>query len=113
MVIGFASGIEAEEVPMVSGRALCFGNFDLVGVILAYVEVIAAPHVTQFAPVPVPRFNPPTVDVGRQVQNHLLELLAAGAIRPIIGRTVPFEEVAQALEGMESRQTVGRVVVTR
>ena len=113
LVIGFASGIEAEEVPMVSGRALCFGNFDLVGVILAYVEAAAAAHLTQFAPVPVPRFNPPTVDVGRHIQDHLLELLAAGAIQPIIGRTVPFEGLAQALDGMESRETIGRVVVTR
>ena len=36
LVVGFASGIEAEEVPMISGRVLCFGNFDIVGVILAY-----------------------------------------------------------------------------
>jgi NADPH2:quinone reductase len=113
LVVGFASGIEAEEIPMVSGRALCFGNFDLVGVILAYVEAAAAPHVTRFAPVPVPRFNPPTVDVGRQIHDHLLELLSAGAIRPIIGRTVGFEGLAQALDDMESRATVGRVVVTR
>ena len=113
LVIGFASGIEAEEIPMVSGRALCFGNFDLVGVILAYVDAAAAAHLTQFAPVPVPRFNPPTVDTGRHIQDHLLELLAAGAIRPIVGRTVPFERLAQALDGMESRETIGRVVVTR
>ena len=39
LVVGFASGIEAEEVPMISGRALCFGNFDIVGVILAYLDV--------------------------------------------------------------------------
>ena len=113
LVVGFASGIEAEEVPMVSGRALCFGNFDLVGVILSYVEATTVPHVTKFAPVPVPRFNPPTVDIGRQIQGRLLELLAAGAIRPMIGRTVPFEGLAQALDDMESRATVGRVVVTR
>ena len=103
LVVGFASGIEAEEVPMVSGRALCFGNFDLVGVILSYVEATTVPHVTKFAPVPVPRFNPPTVDIGRQIQGRLLELLAAGAIRPMIGRTVPFEGLAQALDDMESR----------
>ena len=36
LVVGFASGIEAEEVPMVSGRMFCFGNFSIVGVILAY-----------------------------------------------------------------------------
>ncbi len=67
LCVGFASGIEIEEVPMVSGRALCFGNFDIVGVILAYVEAAAAPQATEHVPVPVPRFNPPTTEVGRQV----------------------------------------------
>jgi NADPH2:quinone reductase len=113
LCVGFASGIEAEEVPMVSGRALCFGNFDLVGVILAYVDEDVIPHVSGFVPVPVPRFNPPSTEMGRQVQAHLLELLAAGSIRPIVGTVVPFEGLAHALDEMESRRTVGRIVVTR
>jgi NADPH:quinone reductase len=113
LVVGFASGIEAEEVPMVSGRVLCFGNFDLIGVILAYVDAGALPRSGDFLPVPVPRFNAPTVEMGRQVQAHLLELLAAGAIRPIVGRTVPFAGLAEALDEMESRSTIGRIVVTR
>jgi len=113
LVVGFAGGIEAEEIPMVSGRALCFGNFELVGVILSYVDVDKLPYVTGFVPVPVPRFNPPTTDLGRQIQAHLLELLAAGTIRPIVGRTVPFEGLAEALDDMEARRTIGRTVVTR
>ncbi len=113
LVVGFASGIEAEEIPMVSGRALCFGNFDIVGVILAYVDAAVLPYVSSFVPVPVPRFNPPTTDEGGGVQAHLLELLAGGAIRPIVGRTVPFDGLAQALDDMESRTTIGRTVVTR
>jgi NADPH:quinone reductase-like Zn-dependent oxidoreductase len=111
--VGFAAGIEAEEVPTVSGRALCFGNFDLVGVILAYVEPAVVPFVSDFVPVPVPRFNPPTTEVGRQVQDHLVELLAAGSIHPVVGATVPFDHVPAALEDMESRRTVGRTVVMR
>jgi NADPH2:quinone reductase len=98
---------------MVSGRALCFGNFDLVGVILAYVDEESLPSVGNFVPVPVPRFNPPTTEVGREVHTHLLQLLAAGAIRPVIGNVIPLEELARALDEMESRSTVGRTVVTR
>jgi NADPH:quinone reductase-like Zn-dependent oxidoreductase len=113
LIVGFASGIEAEETPMVSGRALCFGNFDLLGVILAYVDAGALPHVGGFVPVPVPRFNPPTADVGQRVQAHLLRLLAAGSIHPVVGAVVPFEKLAQALDDMEGRTTVGRTVVTR
>ncbi|HET6873166.1 MAG TPA: zinc-binding dehydrogenase [Acidimicrobiales bacterium] len=113
LCVGFASGIEAEEVPMVTGRALCFGNFDLVGVILAYTQPAHAPYAGDFLPVPVPRFNPPTTEVGRRVHEHLLDLLTAGRIRPLVGATVPFEDLPGALEDMEARRTVGRTVVTR
>jgi NADPH2:quinone reductase len=113
LVVGFASGIEAEEVPLVSGRALCFGNFDIVGVILAYVPDDLPPSLKLPTPVPVPRFNPPPPGTGARVQAHLVELLAAGNIRPIVGRTWAFEELPQALEEMEARNTVGRVVIER
>jgi NADPH2:quinone reductase len=98
---------------MVSGRVLCFGNFDIVGVILAYVDPAALPFVNDHVREPVPRFNPPTTDVGERVQAHLLELLSAGAIRPVVGATVPFEDLAGALDDMESRATTGRIVVKR
>lgn len=113
LCVGFASGIEAEEVPLISGRALCFGNFDLLGVILAYVDPAHAPYVTDHVSVPVPRFNPPTTDIGQRVQAHLLELLSEGRIRPTIGATVAFEDLPRALENMESRRTVGRTAVAR
>jgi len=113
LVVGFASGIEAEEVPMISGRMLCFGNFDIVGVILSYRDP-AIPAGLQFEmPVPVPRFNSPPAEQGQAVQAHLLELLAAGSIRPVVGDRVAFEQLPQALEAMEARQTMGRVVVER
>ena len=113
LVIGFASGIEAEEQALVTGRALCFGNFDIVGVILSYVDPAAAAFATPFAPVPVPRFNPPTSAVGERIQARLLELLDRGAIRPIVGQRVPFEALAHALDQMEARSTMGRIVVER
>ena len=113
LMVGFASGIEAEEVPMVSGRALCFGNFDIVGVILAYRDR-SIPASLQFEmPVPVPRFNSPPADQGEAVQAHLLELLDAGVIRPVVGDRVAFEQLPEALEAMEARQMFGRVVVER
>lgn len=113
LMVGFASGIEAEEVPMVTGRMMCFGNFDLVGVILAYTPPEIVGRIAGASNMPVPRFNPPTTDIAREVQDHLLELLAAGAIRPVVGSEVPFEQLPQALEAMEARQTTGRVVLLR
>jgi len=49
--------------------------------------------------------------VGREVQAHLVELLRAGQIRPVVGQVVRFEQLPVALEEMEARTTVGRIVV--
>ena len=113
LVVGFASGIEAEEVPAVSGRMLCFGNFDLIGVILTYIDAPPGGIPGSLAPIPVPRFNPCSTDTGRRVQAHLVELLEAGAIRPNVGARFGFEELPEALERMEARQTTGRVIIDR
>jgi NADPH:quinone reductase len=103
LVVGFASGIEAEETPMVSGRTLCFGNISLMGVLLAYRASSLVP--------PGSGFNPTPRDVGETVHAHLVELLRARRIRPLVGKTVPFEQLPAALEEMEDRRTIGRVVV--
>ncbi len=103
LIVGFASGIEAEEVPMVTGRMFCFGNYAVLGVILSYQD-----------PTTVPRgfgYNPMPRSVGEQVNAALEELLRAGTIHPIVGKVVPFEDLPLALEDMENRSTIGRVVV--
>jgi NADPH2:quinone reductase len=102
LVVGFASGIEAEEVPMVNGRTLCFGNLSLLGVILTYHDGPLRAGTG---------FNPVPRSVGDQVHASLVELLRAGRIRTLVGRTVPFESLPQALDDMEDRATIGRVVV--
>ncbi len=101
LVVGFASGIEAEEVPMVNGRALCFGNFSLVGVILSY------------SPPPPPGlgYNPTPPEIGKQIHERLVGMLREGKIRPLVSKVVDFENLPQALEEMEARNTTGRVVV--
>jgi len=103
LVIGFASGIEAEEVPMVNGRTLCFGNISLMGVILSYRDPKAVP--------PGSGFNPTPPEVGQQVHERLVEMLRAGRIRPLVGKTVPFVDLPAALDQMEDRATIGRVVI--
>lgn len=111
LVVGFASGIEAEEVPLISGRALCFGNFDIIGVILTYLDVPTGGIPGEFAPVAVPRFNPCPTEMGLRIQQNLLELLAAQKIYPTIGSRFRFESLPHALELIESRSTMGRVVI--
>lgn len=89
LILGFSSGIEAEDAPMPPPRKMMFGNFSLAGVLLSY----------------------PDDDARKAVHGHLLELLAEGRIRPIVGQTVSFSDLPEALEALEQRKTIGRTVV--
>jgi NADPH2:quinone reductase len=103
VIAGFASGIEHEDEGIVP-RPVLFGNFDLVGVCHAYVD----------DPVAFKRdttFNFPAHRDGVRVHGELLDLVRGGAIRSVIGKELPFAELPDGLVAMESRETIGRVVV--
>ena len=102
-MVGFSGGIEAEDTG-IPPRPICFGQFALAGVLLAY----------SFDPLNLKRatgFNLFPRSVGEEVHAHLLELLAEKRIRPIVGSVVPFDAVPAGLEAMEARTTFGRTVV--
>jgi NADPH2:quinone reductase len=84
-------------------RKVAMGNFSVLGVMLGYNDM----------PIELRKFGlntfPPAV--GREVHAALLALVAAGAIRPVIGRRISMSEVATALEDHEQRRTTGRTVV--
>jgi NADPH2:quinone reductase len=84
-------------------RKVSMGNFSVIGVILAYLEV----------PLEFRRFgvNPFPPSVGREVHSALSDLVAAGKIRPAIGRRIAMADVAQALTDHAERRTSGRTVV--
>jgi NADPH:quinone reductase-like Zn-dependent oxidoreductase len=102
-MVGFSGGIEAEDTG-ITPRPICFGQFALAGVLLAY----------SHDPVSLKRetgFNLFPRSVGEEVQARLLELLANKRVRPIIGSVVPFDALPAGLEAMEARKTIGRTVV--
>jgi NADPH2:quinone reductase len=104
MIIGFASAIEAEDERTVTPRALCFGNISIGGVLLSYrIDPMIAKRTVGF--------NVTPRSVGDEIQRSLEALLGAGRIRPIIGRTVSFDDLPAALDEMEDRKTIGRTVV--
>jgi NADPH2:quinone reductase len=103
VIAGYASGIEQEDAGIVP-RPVLFGNFDLVGVCHAYVD----------DPVAFKRdttFNFPAHRDGVRVHDDLLGLVRSGAIRPLIGKELPFAELPDGLVAMENRETTGRVVI--
>jgi NADPH2:quinone reductase len=102
LIIGFASGIEAEERPLPMQPSI-YGNFDLVGVCFAYVD----------SPRPARPFglNFLSTAQGIEIWNQVLQLARNGAIRPVIGREISFADVPSGLGALEDRETTGRTVV--
>jgi len=85
-------------------RPTCMGNFSIVGVLGAYMSnVPGALRRTGF--------NPFGRDVADAVHADLLRLAALGEIRPHVGKRVPLEGAAAALEDHEHRRSLGRTVV--
>jgi NADPH:quinone reductase len=103
LLVGFASGIEAEDAGIVP-RPVLFGNFSLCGVCHAYAE---DPREFKRAT----GYNFPSHADGERVHTRILELIRQGQVRPIIGGEVAFTDLPAALQSMADRRTVGRVVV--
>jgi NADPH2:quinone reductase len=104
MMIGFAGGIEAEDRPTLTPRAVMFGSISLIGVMLAYT---ADPNMEN----PLPGIHIQPREVGEKAQRALDELLAQGRITPFVGKVVGFEDLPAALDEMGQRLTMGRTVV--
>jgi NADPH2:quinone reductase len=103
LLVGFASGIEAEDEGIVP-RPVLFGNFSLVGVCHAYTE-----NSLEFKR--ATGLNFPSHADGVRIHDDLLKMIAAGTIRPIAGSTSSFSALPEIVGAMESRATMGRNVV--
>ena len=103
LLVGFASGIEAEDEGIVL-RPVLFGNFSLVGVCHAYTE-----DALEFRR--ATGLNFPSHADGVRIHEHLLRMIADGTIRPIAGSTSSFSALPEVVGAMESRATMGRNVV--
>jgi len=104
VLAGFASGIEAEDEGGLVPRPILFGNFSLVGVCLAYVDDPVAVKQASGA-------NFLSRADAEALHTQIIDLVTRGEVRPVVGLDVPFSELPTALDAMERRQTVGRIVV--
>jgi NADPH2:quinone reductase len=103
LLVGFASGIEAEDLGIVP-RPMLFGNFSLYGVCLAYVDDPAEVK-------DVSGYNFLSHADGKRIHAAILDLISDGSLQPVVGCEVPFDVLPGALQAMAERQTVGRNVV--
>jgi len=104
LVVGFASGIEAEDESVITPRPIILGNYSLCGVCHAYTD----------DPVAFKRqtgLNFPSHEDGVVLHGKVLALLEEKKIRPIVGQKAAFSELPAAFDAVEERQTIGRTVV--
>jgi NADPH2:quinone reductase len=88
LVIGFAGG----DIPSVKANRILLKNIAVVGL-----------HWGAYA-----KFEPERIP---ETFRALFELYAQGAVRPVIYREWPLEQVAEALEALGSRGTHGKVIL--
>lgn len=102
MLTGFSGGIAAEDEAGLLPRPIIFGNISLSGVLMSYgdPDLFAAAGIHM-----IPRA------VGESTHAFLVDLMAEGRIRPIVGRTAPFDALPEELERMERRETMGRTIL--
>jgi NADPH2:quinone reductase len=50
--------------------------------------------------------------LGTRINQQIVDLVLAGAIRPVVGAVVDFDDIPAALASMANRETVGRIVAT-
>ena len=55
-------------------------------------------------------FNFAAASVGREIHRQILDLVLDGAIKPVVGSVVDFDDIPAALTRLANRETVGRVV---
>ncbi|MBN9682800.1 MULTISPECIES: NADPH:quinone oxidoreductase family protein [unclassified Corallococcus] len=88
LVVGFASG----QIPSVTVNRLLLRNVTVVGVAWG-------------------AFLMQSPELPGKIARDLEALAAKGIVNPVVGRVFPFENGAQALRELESRQAVGKIVL--
>jgi NADPH:quinone reductase len=106
LMMGFASNKVVADEPFVVPRRIALGNFKLCGVLLAY----AAPAMSEFLKDAM-GWNFASESLGARINREIVELVLAGAVKPVIGRVVDFEGLPAAMEAMANRDTIGRTIV--
>jgi NADPH2:quinone reductase len=105
LMMGFASNKVVADEPFVVPRRIALGNLKLCGVLLAY----AAPEMADLVKDAM-GWNFASGELGGRIAREIVDLVLAGAVKPVIGRVVGFDDLPAAMEAMANRETVGRVV---
>ena len=103
MLVGYAEDITNDGAPL-SPQPAIYGNFSLCGVCLAYTTDPLATRLTT-------GLNWPSRSDGLDAHRRILELLRAGTVHTVVTSEITFDDLPEAMERQERRETMGRTVV--
>jgi NADPH2:quinone reductase len=106
LMMGFASNKVIADEPFLVPRRIALGNFKLCGVLLGY----QAPEMAEMVKTAMGWNFAPSA-LGERIMREIVDLVLAGDIKPIVGRTITFDEIPTAIEAMANRETIGRTIV--
>ena len=106
LMMGFASNKVVADEPFIVPRRVALGNFKLCGVLLAY----AQPEMSEFLKDAM-GWNFASEALGARINQEIVELVLAGAVKPVIGQVVEFDALPAAMEAMANRESIGRTIV--
>jgi NADPH2:quinone reductase len=105
LMMGFASNKAAADDAWIVPRRILMANIKLCGVTLAYADDGLRALVKSAM-----GWNLASGELGAEVMRRVVDLVERGAVRPVVGQVVGFEDLPQAIAAMADRATTGRVV---
>lgn len=105
VMMGFASNKLVADEPFVVPRRLMLSNIRLCGVMLNYAEPAMAGFLKSAM-----GWNIASREIGERAHAAVLDLIGRGAVRPLVGEVIDFDQIPERIEAMGDRGTTGRVI---
>jgi NADPH2:quinone reductase len=106
VMMGFASNKEVADVPWVVPRRILLANIKLCGVLLAYAD-----DDTRALVKTAMGWNFLSGEQGTEIMQAIVDLVEQGALHPVVGDVVGFDDIPRAVTALADRRTTGRTVV--
>jgi NADPH2:quinone reductase len=106
LMMGFASNKVVADEPFLVPRRIALGNLKLCGVLLAY----QTPEMADMVKTAM-GWNFASAELGEKIMREIVSLVVDGKVKPIVGRTIRFEDIPAEIEAMANRETIGRTIV--
>lgn len=105
LMMGFASNKAVADEPWIVPRQILMANIRLCGVTLAYADDGLRSMVKAAM-----GWNLASGQQGAAIMREVVSLVEQGAVRPVVGEVVGFDDLPAAITAMAERSTTGRVI---